>query len=463
MDEAALLAAGRYDELVRLLTPASDGGSSSDSNNLAIVYRRMHNLPSEVFYALRAYQQDPCRSGVINTVCNALESAQDYSALAALYQSAPSYRAWDRHHHLSAAKALLESNRLDAAQAALARAGDFPRHARADQVLALAFANASLDHAAAHAALDRLQELGEPRVVDRMWVHFAAGEMRPALELHGRLPAAARNKSRAMKIALLSALALEDRAAVAALLKDSPRASGVLPAAEGLLAGRRTVEVATSTRRYTFPFMASNLSVGLPHAAGMFYEREALDMLRAFVPRGGVVVDVGANIGNHSAFFAGETGAQVVAFECNPRMAARLRETVELCGLGERICLDHLGMAVSDAAGEARFNFVRNDFSNILGSERDQVVPAMTLDSLSVPRCDLLKIDVDGGELQVLAGAGRFVELHRPAVSIEALLRNITPVINWFSARRYDVYNEDTRADPYSDFIFLPSEASKQP
>lgn len=49
-----------------------------------------------------------------------------------------------------------------------------------------------------------------------------------------------------------------------------------------------------------------------------FYEQEMLDFLAALVPAGGMVADVGANIGNHAVWFAGVMGCRVRAFEPIP-------------------------------------------------------------------------------------------------------------------------------------------------
>src|SRR6476660_3142717 len=63
-------------------------------------------------------------------------------------------------------------------------------------------------------------------------------------------------------------------------------------------------------------------------AAGDYYERDLLDALRALDPRG-VAVDVGAHVGNHTAYLALETDVDsVVAIEPCARTFAVLRRTV---------------------------------------------------------------------------------------------------------------------------------------
>ncbi|MCA6287779.1 FkbM family methyltransferase [Phenylobacterium sp.] len=208
--------------------------------------------------------------------------------------------------------------------------------------------------------------------------------------------------------------------------------------------------------------MATNFSVALPQVAGGFYEQPALEALRALVRPGQTVVDVGANLGNHTVYFAGEAGCRVVAFECNPRMADHLRNTIEMNGLGGQVDLSHLGKAVTSYVGEIPFQFVRDDYSFVTpGTEHGATLtPCLTLDSLALPECALLKIDVDGGEPGVLEGARDVLARLRPTVSIEVLNFNTRRVLALFEAYGYDILREDSRNEAYSDFVFVPRESA---
>jgi FkbM family methyltransferase len=48
-------------------------------------------------------------------------------------------------------------------------------------------------------------------------------------------------------------------------------------------------------------------------------------------------------------------------------------------------------------------------------------VRAISLDGFNFPRLDLIKVDVEGMELDVLAGAAKCIEAHRPVLLIEAI------------------------------------------
>ena len=157
-----------------------------------------------------------------------------------------------------------------------------------------------------------------------------------------------------------------------------------------------------------------------------------------------IVVDVGANIGGLTIPLA-HHAAHVHAFEPQPEMADALEENVRRAGQG-RVTVHRA--ACGAAAGTIRLPRVRYDqpgnFGGVrLGGEGAEV-PVMTLDSLHLPWVDLIKIDVEGAELDVLAGATDTVARCRPLCYVEADRENQGPghvnaLVAWFKARRYMV------------------------
>ncbi|KAF8071098.1 hypothetical protein HT031_001180 [Scenedesmus sp. PABB004] len=146
-----------------------------------------------------------------------------------------------------------------------------------------------------------------------------------------------------------------------------------------------------------------------------------------------LVVDVGANVGWFMAN-AAAAGARVAAFEAMAANAALLRRT--LCAnpwLHERIALFATGLGNASASC-----FVISDVHNAVDGHTkctagEPTAPpgyavrgAMTvrrLDTLVAEDVQVLKIDVEGHEAQVLAGAARLFERH--AVSYVMLECNL--------------------------------------
>lgn len=133
-------------------------------------------------------------------------------------------------------------------------------------------------------------------------------------------------------------------------------------------------------------------------------------------------VDVGCHLGSMlSQFVRLAPHGSHVAFEPIPRKAAWLRRKFPEVGVVES--------AASDRTGQVEFfvNRQRSGFSGLRrhGDESDRFVPIRVtqsrLDEVLDPgrKVDLLKIDVEGGELAVLRGARELLARCHPLVLVE--------------------------------------------
>jgi len=138
-------------------------------------------------------------------------------------------------------------------------------------------------------------------------------------------------------------------------------------------------------------------------------------ILQAALKPGDFAVDVGASVGLHTIALAravGPSGA-VEAFEAEPRLAPYLERTLRVNGMAQV----HLhNLAIGARNGTASFNVARTIGHSSLyaldgpNSVREQLSVRMKrLDNAvaAKSRVDLMKIDVEGAELDVLHGAGR--------------------------------------------------------
>jgi FkbM family methyltransferase len=142
-------------------------------------------------------------------------------------------------------------------------------------------------------------------------------------------------------------------------------------------------------------------------------EYDEMEFAVRLLRQGDVVVDVGANIGLYTLLAARHVeGGRVIAFEPHPLAAHRLRENVSLNGLGN---VDVRAEAVGAASGEARLtqdldtdNFILPDHET---EPRAVTVHISTLDEVVPPgaRPALVKVDTEGFETAVLAGATRLL------------------------------------------------------
>jgi len=142
--------------------------------------------------------------------------------------------------------------------------------------------------------------------------------------------------------------------------------------------------------------------------AGVPYEQALLERIHSerFT---GVAVDVGANIGNHTLWLAGVCDLQVVAFE--PIKQADLIRNVELNKLGDRVTIHPVALGLID--GQRALHVGRGRLVTGKG-----VLPVRDLDGFGLAP-SVIKIDVEGMETQVLAGAEHTIRDHRPVIFAE--------------------------------------------
>ena len=148
------------------------------------------------------------------------------------------------------------------------------------------------------------------------------------------------------------------------------------------------------------------LYTGLPEYDDMLFTARLLK-------EGDLVIDVGANIGLYSLLAASRVGAgTVIALEPHPVAAVRLRKNVALNGLGN---VEVLAEAAGAEPGTAQLTSDLDTVNHIVsdGTMAGTIsVPVRTLDSLVGPeeRVALVKIDAEGFESEVLAGAARLLQ-----------------------------------------------------
>jgi FkbM family methyltransferase len=149
------------------------------------------------------------------------------------------------------------------------------------------------------------------------------------------------------------------------------------------------------------------------------HDAYARSILTPLIRPGDTVIDVGAHWGTHAAFYreaVGQTG-KVVAYEPNPDSYQCLIRNVPgilaySLALGDRSGQESLCMHPSNAG------------ASYLGGA-GPLVRTVTLDEHSklwrddFDRITLIKIDAEGAEPEVLSGARRTLERHRPVLFIE--------------------------------------------
>ena len=183
-----------------------------------------------------------------------------------------------------------------------------------------------------------------------------------------------------------------------------------------------------------------------------------LDLRKRFHGDGVVAIDCGANIGVHTVEWAASmTGwGSVVAIEAQERIYYALAGNIAINN-----CFNAIAMhaAVSSEPGILQIPnpdyFTPSSFGSLelrqsaknefIGQTVDYsegtTVPVqkITLDSLNLPRVDLIKIDVEGMEFEALQGARTILEKNRPILLVESIKSGREALTAFLTERGYHV------------------------
>jgi FkbM family methyltransferase len=198
-----------------------------------------------------------------------------------------------------------------------------------------------------------------------------------------------------------------------------------------------------------------------------------------------VVIDVGANVGFFTLRFASWVtgGGKVIALEPEAVNCARLRRAVSRAGSGAVV--ETVQAAAADVTGEGLLQINPGHPGDHKLGAAGVPVALTTLDDLLAargwPEVSLIKIDVQGAEARVLAGARGVIERFRPALFVEVddrLLRRFgssaRELLAWCASRGYAIRTLDGNpgSDPltvsealgvvgrkgYTDLLLLPAD-----
>jgi FkbM family methyltransferase len=178
-----------------------------------------------------------------------------------------------------------------------------------------------------------------------------------------------------------------------------------------------------------------------PEQFGCAYNDELALRLTAALCDGDFL-DVGAHIGSVSAaVLRRHPKANIVAIEAVPEKAAWLKRRFPAIEVRE--------CAVADKRGRATFHVDLDQpgYSSLLGTPSEHASRAIEVELLPLDELlptqsvSLIKIDVEGAEIEVLRGAPALTARCRPLFVFESALHGDPAAIwQWFAQRDYGLY-----------------------
>jgi FkbM family methyltransferase len=193
----------------------------------------------------------------------------------------------------------------------------------------------------------------------------------------------------------------------------------------------------------------------------IYYIREMnhiLSLRRQIYGDGVMIVDCGANVGVHAIEWGRlmRDWGKVLAFEAQERIYYALAGNVALNNLFN---VKAVHAAVSNQSGSmmmcspdytipgsyGSFEIQHSEKNENIGqpidySQKKDRVDLVTIDQFALPRCDCIKIDVEGMESQVLKGAKKTISSCKPMLWVEVLKSDQKEIVSSLQETGYECF-----------------------
>lgn len=206
-------------------------------------------------------------------------------------------------------------------------------------------------------------------------------------------------------------------------------------------------------------------------ASGFPYEKDLINAALRYMKSQAVVFDIGANIGLITLALASiKPDSLFHCFEPSPYPCRMFRESIKRNLLGSRIFLNNLGVykkpgrlmfythGIKDSSGDGIRDTGRAGVA--IPIEINVISIDKYVEGKNIKRLDLMKIDVEGGELFVLQGAYKTIQNYTPVIFFEATDKNLAAynlklkdLFHFFRRRKYGVHN--LRGKLLNESLFL--------
>jgi len=175
-----------------------------------------------------------------------------------------------------------------------------------------------------------------------------------------------------------------------------------------------------------------------------------VEIMRLYLDSESVYVDIGTNIGYHARAIAQRTNCSVLAFEPHPShftVAAINTKDLPVQVINAAVGGEKSTLKISD------FDFTQeSNFGTVMISDTGSIdVPVITIDSVDLLNCTVMKIDTEGQELNVLKGADATIDKFRPVIFYEANDQEWIGAHKHLQAKNYRQYWVGVRTFPVNE------------
>lgn len=180
---------------------------------------------------------------------------------------------------------------------------------------------------------------------------------------------------------------------------------------------------------FLLPYYNIDLIQGYIFAVDNYYEKDLLYKLFKEYDggivgnsvKGNTVIDAGANIGNHTLYFLNEAKAQkVYSFEAVLNTWMLLKKNISLNGLQDRAEAINCALGAEEGKANISSYFDSNIGATQLSNAGNGMIKTRRLDDFQFDGdVRLIKIDVEGWELEVIKGGKETIRKYKPYVFME--------------------------------------------
>jgi len=235
---------------------------------------------------------------------------------------------------------------------------------------------------------------------------------------------------------------------------DSAAAQYKEPAPARKLGGTVT-ETVLRGRQLFFFVTNPHDSIMRCHSSGRFYEEEELAIIERHY-KGGLFVDIGANVGNHTIYVSKFLSpSRIILFEPNSAAIDILKTNLSLNGCAN-IFTQYLGIALGGREMRLKGSTPNiNNLGNTMYSEAENGdVLCLPGDALLLNEpVEFIKLDVEGMETEILEGLSATVTRWRPTMFVEVWANRFPLFRDWCSRHSYAIVEKYRRYDEIDNFV----------
>lgn len=194
------------------------------------------------------------------------------------------------------------------------------------------------------------------------------------------------------------------------------------------------LEFSKENKVFSFNYDGNNIKFYLPYLndwvqkviyqTNNFYEISMLQDIKNRLGADKVIIDVGANIGNHTVFFSKVCRAKkVYSFEPQLNIFNVLKKNVVLNEVDNIVQIYNMGLGKEHTSANITVLDENNYGMSKLNKVKNGEIEINSLDNILIDKVttiDMIKIDVEGMELEVLEGAKNILIKFKPIIYIEA-------------------------------------------